>query len=62
MIDQSKKRDLKPGDKKLKRKMMHLNRTAIDYPEAHINSYNIDCQWFRTAGHNTGPVVMFPAA
>nr|WP_067285683.1 FAD-dependent oxidoreductase [Marinobacterium profundum] len=55
VIDQPHKRDLEQGDKELKRKMVHLNRTAIDYLETQINNYNIDCQWSK-AGKYQGAV------
>jgi len=45
VIDQPHKRDLESSDNDLKRKLVTLNRQAIDYLEAQIERYDIDCQW-----------------
>ena len=45
VIDQPHKRDLESNDNDLKRKLVCLNRTAIDYLKTQIDQYGIDCQW-----------------
>lgn len=45
VIDQPHKRDLESNDNELKRKLVRLNRTAVDYLETQIERYGIDCQW-----------------
>ncbi|MDX1755500.1 MAG: FAD-dependent oxidoreductase [Marinobacter sp.] len=45
VIDQPHKRDLESNDNELKRKLLSLNCTAIDYLETQIDRYSIDCQW-----------------
>ncbi|MFC6668689.1 NAD(P)/FAD-dependent oxidoreductase [Marinobacterium aestuariivivens] len=45
VIDQPHKRDLESNDNELKRKLVRLNRAAVDYLETQIERYGIDCQW-----------------
>lgn len=47
VIDQPHKRDLESANNDLKRKMVRLNREAIDYLETQIERYGIKCQWSR---------------
>eukprot|EP00903_Cladosiphon_okamuranus_P005212 g5210.t1 len=47
VIDQPHKRDLESPDNDHKRKLVNLNRAAIDYLEAQVEQYDIDCQWSR---------------
>lgn len=55
VIDQPHKRDLERSDEVFKRKIVQLNRAAIDYMEKQINAFGIDCQWSR-AGKYQGAV------
>lgn len=45
VIDQPHKRDLELNDEQFNRKIIRLNRTAIDYLERQIDTFGIDCQW-----------------
>ncbi|WP_239023892.1 NAD(P)/FAD-dependent oxidoreductase [Salinicola corii] len=47
VIDLPHKRELELGDKCYLNKVMELNRVAIDYLEAQVNTYDINCQWSR---------------
>lgn len=47
VIDQPHKRDLESPDNNHKRKLVNLNRSAINYLETQVNRYKIDCQWSR---------------
>lgn len=55
VIDQPHKRDLERADEVFKRKIVQLNRAAINYMEKQIAEFNIDCQWSR-AGKYQGAV------
>jgi len=47
VIDQPHKRDLECSDDVFKKKIIQLNRAAIEYLEHQINNFDIDCQWSR---------------
>lgn len=45
VIDQPHKRDLERGDEALKRRIVRLNRVAIEHLEQQIAEFGIECQW-----------------
>lgn len=47
VIDQPHKRDLERDDDAYKRKIVSLNRMAIDHLEQQIQAFGIECQWSR---------------
>ena len=55
VIDHPHKRDLETSDHKRMRKIVALNRMAIEYLEKNIHNYSIDCQWSK-AGKYQGAV------
>lgn len=55
VIDQPHKRDLERSDDVFKRKIVRLNRAAIEYLEKQIDEFGIDCQW-SLAGKYQGAV------